>query len=170
MFGIRQLELDPEDRGLVSQDVDMGWYSFWTIISIISMGWLIFWFIMAFIAFPYAPMMFFGIVMVFIIVGLAASCGSFLINHAIHRSKKKIYNQKLIKATEVKIFKFLNANAGNAYSEDALLTRLEKSLQNDYFKKFIKKKGKFIIQSMVTKGFIHTVNKDQVTHYFSKPL
>ena len=129
MFGDRRMELDPEDRRLVSDEVDIGWYSFWTIISVISNGWLLFSILYLVVYLLYFPASLLVIAIVFIVIGVLASIGSFM-GKSFKLSRKIDINdeQILINATEKKISNYLQVNNGNAYSKKALIKRLVEKL------------------------------------------
>ena len=177
MFGDRRLELDPEDRRMRSNDMDIGWYSIWMIIlclALVSSGGLIVWVLIF-----YLPrLIFISLINPFLLLGIAVififivAVGSFesLIGKSFksHRIQKIINDEKiLIKATEKKISNFLHVNIANAYSKKALVKRLVEKAQHPYFKKYIKTNGEQALKRLVEEGIILTTQKDGETHYFT---
>ena len=170
MFGDRRMELDPEDLRLVPDDVDIGWYSFWTIISVISNGWLLFSILYLVLFLIYSPAALLGIGIVFIFIGVLASIGSFIVKSFKLGRKIDINDEKiLINAVEKKISNFLHVNIGHAYSKKALVKRLVEKAQHPYFKKYIKTNGEKALNRLVEEGIILTTQKDVETHYFVSP-
>lgn len=87
----------------------------------------------------------------------------------IARRNSKKYNEKtkeLYVATKNKITKYLKTNIGKAYTAKALLNKLDDSIKNSYFKKYIKKNGERILTEMISDEYIQIAYKNGETHYF----
>lgn len=169
MFGDRRMELDLKDRALISHDVDLRWYSIWTVFLVISGGWFSVWFLFTFAYFFYAPMELFIMGVVFLSVGLVAIAGSLIMKNVKVPRKLDKYDEKtkvLFDATERKILSYLKANIGNAYSKQAILTRLQEQVSHPYYKKYIKSNTERILNKMVSNGYIQTAWKSEKIHYF----
>ena len=169
MFGDRRMELDPKDWALISRDVDLKWYSFWTAFLVISGGWFLIWVLFTFAYFFYAPTELIIMGIVFLGIGLAASSGSLIMKSIKKPKKLDNYDEKikiLYNATEKRISSYLRANIGTAYSKKAILTRLQEQVSHSYYKNYIKNNGERILNKMVSSGYIQTAWKSGKIHYF----
>lgn len=169
MFGDRRMELDPKDLAYISRDVDLKWYSFWTFLLVISAGWFLIWVLFTFAYFFYAPTELFIMGIAFLGIGLAASFGSLIMKNVKVPKKLDKYDEKtkiLFTATEKKISSYLRTNIGNAYSKQAILTRLQDQVTHPYYKKYIKNNGERILNNMVSSGLVQTAWKGGKIHYF----
>lgn len=157
MFDEKIEGLALKDRKPITEGVAMSWYFFWAITSVITFGNEI--------------VILFFVAIAALIIGSAIGIGYFFINEDFFRLRKKtkIYDERtkeLFKATEKKILKYLKANVGNAYSNKALLNRLDESVQHPYYKEYIKKNAERILSNMISEGNIQTAQKNGETHYF----
>lgn len=169
MFGDRRMELDPKDRAFISHNVNLGWYSFWTALLVISAGWFLTWSIFSIAYLFYAPLELFIMGIVFLGIGLAASAGSLIMKNIKVPKKLDNYDEKtkiLFDATEKKISSYLRVNIGNAYSKQAILLRLQEQVSHPYYKKYIKRNLERILNKMVSNGLVQTAWKDGKIHYF----
>jgi hypothetical protein len=133
-------------RKLITEGVDIKWYFIWSIIGVSS---------------------FIGTIQIIFEVGLILliiSIGGFLSLLIIDKSKSN--SNYLYIATKKKILNYLNLNMEKAYTGDALINRILEKIENPAFKKYVKKKGKEILDKMILKDEIYAVRKDGELHYF----
>ena len=170
MFGESRMELDPEDRRLLPpNEGDMGYYIFWTIISMASIGLLIMGgpFVIYYLLIIWFQPKLLVIAILFINIGAVSILGIFLfISYNLSRKIDINDDKVLIDATKRKISKYLQTHIGTAYSKDALLKRLVQKAQHPYFKTYLKNYGEKVLQKLVYEGKILTAQKDGKTHYF----
>ncbi len=85
------------------------------------------------------------------------------------RRNGKKYNEitkELYIATKNKLTKYLKTNIGKAYTAEALLNKLDDSIKNSYYKKYVKNNGKRILTEMVSDEYIQIAYENGQTHYF----
>lgn len=81
----------------------------------------------------------------------------------------KKYNEKtkeLYVATKNKITNYLKTNIGKAYTAKTLLNKLDDSIKNSNFKKYVKKNGERILTEIISDEYIQIAYKNGQTHYF----
>lgn len=79
------------------------------------------------------------------------------------------YNEKtkeLYVATKNKIINYLKTNIGKAYTAKTLLNKLDDSIKNSNFKKYVKKNGERILTEIISDEYIQIAYKNGQTHYF----
>jgi hypothetical protein len=65
-----------------------------------------------------------------------------------------MYDEKLLSITKKKFFRFLYSNTGKSFSEKDLIRIIESSVIHPYFKKYIRRNGKRILNEILSNNNI----------------
>jgi predicted membrane protein len=87
-----------------------------------------------------------------------------------HKTSKKRVNyeentQRLYIATKKKIYNYLKSNEGRSYTIKEILNKIENSVEHPYFKKYVKKNGRRILEDLLANQVITSSQNEGEDYY-----